>query len=194
MLGREENGKKVMKLIVMGLVMLATAMTRGREEAPGQTDRSPIGQNQMMTTTVADVTGEEEASTVELSVPGESDELGESSERAQPARTPGPGEWQVACELKTGAAVVFDRRSLRGVGAMTLVRWAAPGDPRANQPVYTALVSCGEKSIEATWPGKRSDTRAGTCGRHLVDAVCEAVVHLRHATPRASSAHLPDGE
>jgi hypothetical protein len=88
--------------------------------------------------------------------------------------TPPPvaGEWQVACELKSGAALIFDRRSVRELGAVTLVRWAAPSDPRTQDQVFTALVSCREKTIEAAWPGKRSETRAGTCGRRLVEAVC----------------------
>ena len=46
--------------------------------------------------------------------------------------------------------------------------------PSSDDTIYTAVADCRAKSIEATWPGKRSETRAGTCGRHLVDAVCAA--------------------
>jgi hypothetical protein len=183
-----------MKPIVLGLVMLATGMGRergrdGQNGAPVDAGRSYASESQLMTTTVADVTGAAESDSVEVTVP---DEPGDEDEPSS-VRSPGLGDWRVACELKTGASVIFDRGSLRVVGSMTLVRWAAPGDPRANQPIYTALISCGEKTIEATWPGKRSDTRAGTCGRHLVESVCEAAEEGRQPA-RASSSRLHDAE
>jgi len=55
-----------------------------------------------------------------------------------------------------------------------LFRWAPTGGvtPTGDDTIYTAVADCHEKSIEASWPGKRSETRAGTCGRHLVEAVC----------------------
>jgi hypothetical protein len=162
-----------MKLIV-GLVMLAAAMGRGREARVSDLDRAPGGDSRLMTTEVADVTA-----TVEVGA-GQADESDQMS-RPPPAAT----DWQIACELKSGASVMFDRRSLRALGPMTLVRWAAPGDPRASEAVYTALVSCGEKSIEATWPGKRTGTRAGTCGRRLVEAVCEAAATFHPPTNAA---------
>ena len=60
------------------------------------------------------------------------------------------------------------------MGGGTLFRWAPTGGvvPGADDTIYTAVADCHAKSIEASWPGKRSETRAGTCGRHLVDAVC----------------------
>jgi hypothetical protein len=69
---------------------------------------------------------------------------------------------------------VFDRQSVREMGGGTLFRWAPTGGvvPNADDTIYTAVADCREKSIEASWPGKRSETRAGTCGRHLVEAVC----------------------
>ena len=85
-----------------------------------------------------------------------------------------PGEWDVACEREAGDRLVFDRDSVREMGGGTLFRWAPTGGitPSADDTIYTAVADCHEKSIEASWPGKRSETRAGTCGRHLVEAVC----------------------
>jgi hypothetical protein len=85
-----------------------------------------------------------------------------------------PGEWDIACEREAGDRLVFDRDSVREMGGGTLFRWAPTGGivPNADDTIYTAVADCREKSIEASWPGKRSETRAGTCGRHLVDAVC----------------------
>ena len=84
------------------------------------------------------------------------------------------GDWDVACEREAGDRLVFDRESVREMGGGTLFRWAPTGGiaPGAEDTIYTAVADCHEKSIEASWPGKRSETRAGTCGRHLVDAVC----------------------
>jgi hypothetical protein len=85
-----------------------------------------------------------------------------------------PGAWDVACEREAGDRLVFDRDSVREMGGGTLFRWAPTGGivPNADDTIYTAVADCRQKSIEASWPGKRSETRAGTCGRHLVDAVC----------------------
>ncbi len=85
-----------------------------------------------------------------------------------------PGAWNVACEREAGDRLVFDRDSVREMGGGTLFRWAPTGGiaPSADDTIYTAVADCHEKSIEASWPGKRSETRAGTCGRHLVEAVC----------------------
>jgi len=85
------------------------------------------------------------------------------------------GAWDLACESKRGNHLVFDRESIREIGSTTLFRWAAAdGAPESEAAVYTAVADCRAKSIEARWPGKRTATRAGTCGRHLVDAVCAA--------------------
>ena len=85
-----------------------------------------------------------------------------------------PGAWDVACEREAGDRLVFDRDSVREMGGGTLFRWAPTGGvtPTGDDTIYTAVADCHEKSIEASWPGKRSETRAGTCGRHLVEAVC----------------------
>jgi hypothetical protein len=86
----------------------------------------------------------------------------------------GEGAWDVACERKRGSHLLFDRQSVRELGGTTLFRWApADGEaPVAGAVVYTAVADCRAKSIEARWPGKRTQTRAGTCGRHMVEAVC----------------------
>ncbi|HXU03053.1 MAG TPA: hypothetical protein VN903_18940 [Polyangia bacterium] len=88
------------------------------------------------------------------------------------------GSWDLACESKRGNHMVFDRDSIREIGSTTLFRWAAAdGAPESEDAVYTAVADCHAKSIEAHWPGKRTVTRAGTCGRHLVDAVCAVRAH-----------------
>ena len=86
------------------------------------------------------------------------------------------GEWDIACEREAGDRLVFDRASVREMGSGTLFRWAPTGGvaPGADDTIYTAVADCDEKSLEASWPGRRTETRAGTCGRHLVDAVCAA--------------------
>jgi hypothetical protein len=62
------------------------------------------------------------------------------------------------------------------MGGATLFRWAPTGGvvPSADDTIYTAVADCRGKTLEASWPGKRSETHAGTCGRYLVDAVCDA--------------------
>ena len=86
------------------------------------------------------------------------------------------GEWDIACEREAGDRLVFDRASVREMGDTTLFRWAPTGGvaPNTDDTIYTAVADCRGKSIEASWPGRRSETRAGTCGRHLVEAVCAA--------------------
>jgi len=85
-----------------------------------------------------------------------------------------PGNWDVACVREQGDRLVFDRGSVREMGSETLFRWA-PTDgaaPASDDTIYTALADCHGKTIEATWPGKRTETRDGTCGRHLIEAAC----------------------
>jgi hypothetical protein len=86
------------------------------------------------------------------------------------------GQWQIACEIKSGSALVFDRTSLREYGTVTLFRWSAPHTRVAGpgEQIFTAVVNCREKTIEAAWPGRSRATYAGTCGRGLVEAVCAA--------------------
>jgi hypothetical protein len=94
-----------------------------------------------------------------------------SSDSSLPA-----GHWEIACEIKNGSALVFDRASLRDYGPMTLFRWSAPPArvARPGDRIFTAVVNCREKTIEAAWPGRSRETYAGTCGRGLLEAVCAA--------------------
>jgi len=87
-----------------------------------------------------------------------------------------PGDWDVAWTRKRGNQLVFDRESVRELGNGTLFRWSAPRGtmPDAEDAIYTAVADCRSKSVEASWPGPRTQTRTGTCGRYLVDAVCSA--------------------
>jgi hypothetical protein len=96
-----------------------------------------------------------------------------------------PGDWDVACERGEGNRLMFDRDSVRELGGATLFRWApvAGAAPQADGVIYTAVADCREKSVEASWPGKRRETRSGTCGRFLVDAVCSARSVEKSAKP-----------
>jgi hypothetical protein len=87
-----------------------------------------------------------------------------------------PGDWDVACTRRRGNRLVFDRESVRELGGATLFRWAAPRGamPADDDAIYTGVADCRSKSVEASWPGKRTQTRSGTCGRYLVEAVCAA--------------------
>ena len=100
-----------------------------------------------------------------------------------------PGDWDVACEREAGDRLVFDRESVRALGGETLFRWAPTGGeaPSSDDTIYTALADCRGKTIEASWPGKRTDTRAGTCGRHLIEAVCGGRATKRRPAPRGSA-------
>jgi len=131
-------------------------------------------------TVAAQTTGAPASSSVDVSVP--SSDL--SSDLSSDVSS--GGQWQIACEIKTGSALVFDRASLREYGTVTLFRWSAPRSRIAGpgDEIYTAVVNCREKTIEAAWPGRRRETYAGTCGRGLVEAVCAASEQAT-ATPSA---------
>jgi len=96
-----------------------------------------------------------------------------------------PGDWDVACVREQGDRLVFDRESVREVGGATLFRWAPTGGsaPASDDTIYTALADCSGKTIEASWPGKRTETRDGTCGRHLIEAACAVRAAQAPATP-----------
>ena len=103
---------------------------------------------------------------------------GDQADAAMSSQSQVEGSWDLACESKRGNHMVFDRDSIREIGSATLFRWAAADSaPESEDAVYTAVADCHAKSIEAHWPGKRTATRAGTCGRHLVEAVCAARAH-----------------
>ena len=106
---------------------------------------------------------------IEAEIEIAAEELGASATLA-------PGAWELGCRIKSGSALLFDRASLRGQGGVTLFRWSAPrfSVPSVDEPIYTGVANCTEKTIEPSWPGKSRETRAGTCGRGLVEAVCAA--------------------
>ena len=88
---------------------------------------------------------------------------------------------------------MFDRASLRDYGAVTLFRWSAPRARVAipGDQIFTALVDCREKTIEAAWPGRRRETYVGTCGRGLVEAVCAASEQASSAGTTDRRGHAP---
>jgi hypothetical protein len=164
-----------MWIAVMGLMMLTGAVVR--EQGQGFDDygwrRGQGGQ-------AADENSSGGAVTVIAGPPMGTVSMGGGDEADASVSTQSQidGSWDLACESKRGNHMVFDRDSIREIGDATLFRWAAAGSaPESEDAVYTAVADCHAKSIEAHWPGKRTATRAGTCGRHLVEAVCAARVH-----------------
>jgi hypothetical protein len=157
-----------MWIAVMGLMMLTGAVVR--EQGQGFDDFGWRGQG-----------GQESsgaAVTVIAGPPVVSMSGGDEADASMSTSSQVEGSWDLACESKRGNHMVFDRDSIRELGGTTLFRWAAAGSaPESEDAVYTAVADCHAKSIEAHWPGKRTVTRAGTCGRHLVDAVCAARAH-----------------
>ena len=157
-----------MWIVVTGLMMLAGAVVR--EQGKGFDDFGWRGGDQAAAASESD---SGPAVTVIAGPPVGTVSMkgGDEAESSMSVE----GAWDVACESKRGHRMVFDRDSIREIGSTTLFRWAAAeGAPESEDAVYTAVADCRAKSIEAHWPGKRTATRAGTCGRHLVDAVCAA--------------------
>jgi hypothetical protein len=162
-----------MWIVVTGLMMLAGGLVR--EQGQGIDDngwrrgeQTAVSSNEAAAVTV--IAGPP-VGTVSMSG-------GDEAEASMSTQSPVEGAWDVACESKRGHRMVFDRDSIREIGSTTLFRWAAAdGAPESEDAVYTAVADCSAKSIEAHWPGKRTATRAGTCGRHLVEAVCAARAH-----------------
>lgn len=180
-----------MKAVVVGVFALASALVREREDAVRDWNARAEESQSFAMPRVADgdVGGEPTVATANddgqvASVVGQTSMVSSSSsEEAATASgdessddASSGGQWQIACEIKTGSALVFDRASLREYGTMTLFRWSAPRTRIAGpgDEIFTAVVNCREKTIEAAWPGRRRDTYAGTCGRGLVEAVCAA--------------------
>ena len=164
-----------MWIAVMGLMMLAGALVR--ERGQGFDDFGWRGGEQTATSNGSDngtaVTVIAGPPVGMVSMSG-----GDEAEASISTQAPVDGAWDVACESKRGHRMVFDRDSIREIGSTTLFRWAAAeGAPESEDAVFTAVADCHAKSIEAHWPGKRTATRAGTCGRHLVEAVCAARAH-----------------
>jgi hypothetical protein len=173
-----------MKSVVTGLMMLAGSVVR--EKGQGFDDfgwrremqRAREAQ-QIESATPQAAAGSEVDSTVMVADPpiGTVDAADAPLTSAEAGgQSIAPGDWEVACERGEGNRLMFDRASVRELGGATLFRWApvAGAGPQADGVIYTAVADCREKSVEASWPGKRRETRAGTCGRFLVDAVCSA--------------------
>jgi hypothetical protein len=175
-----------MNSMVVGVLALASALVRERGEMLGDwTARTPDSYPVVLPQTLA---GDAEAgaevgaaptNTVMSGGAGTTDGTNESSTGSAVASSDASspaGQWEIACEIKSGSALVFDRGSLREYGTVTLVRWSAPRTRLAapGDQIFTAVVNCREKTIEAAWPGRNRETRAGTCGRGLVEAVCAA--------------------
>lgn len=165
-----------MWIAVMGLMMLTGAVVR--EQGQGFDDfgwRQGVEQtaNESSGEAVVTVIAGPPVGTVSMSGGDEAD-----ASMTQSQQSSIEGSWDLACESKRGNHMVFDRDSIREIGDATLFRWAAAERaPESDDAVFTAVADCHAKSIEAHWPGKRTVTRAGTCGRHLVDAVCAARSH-----------------
>ncbi len=186
-----------MKAMVVGVFALASALVREREDAfhewnvrgaesqafvmpqVADGDVGNVGQVGDATTVARAASVGAEAgdlgATNGVSPASSDDTQGDSGEASSDSSSAG-AEWQIACEIKSGSALVFDRASLREYGTMTLFRWSAPHARMAGpgDEIFTAVVNCREKTIEAAWPGRRRETYAGTCGRGLVEAVCAA--------------------
>ena len=166
-----------MWIVVMGLMMLTGAVVREQGQGfddfgwrRGQGGEQAAVQSSSGEAAVTVIAGPP-VGTVSMSGGDQADATMSSQSQVE-------GSWDLACESKRGNHMVFDRDSIREIGDATLFRWAAAERaPESDDAVFTAVADCHAKSIEAHWPGKRTATRAGTCGRHLVDAVCAARAH-----------------
>jgi hypothetical protein len=175
-----------MNVMVVGVLVLASALVRERGEMvrdwqsrvternaatlPRVVEDGAVGEVGVAPTEV--VESETLETVLSSEIPGEPSASGDASSSSSSPL----GQWEIACEIKSGNALTFDRASLREIGPVTLVRWSAPQTRMAGpgDQIFTAVVNCREKSIEAAWPGRSRETRAGTCGRGLVEAVCAA--------------------
>ena len=179
-----------MKAVVVGVFALASALVREREDAvrdwsaraeESQSFAMPrvadgdVGGEPTVATATDDGQSANVGQTSMVSSSSPEDAASVSGDESSDDASAG-GQWQIACEIKTGSALVFDRASLREYGTMTLFRWSAPRTRIAGpgDQIFTAVVNCREKTIEAAWPGRRRETYAGTCGRGMVEAVCAA--------------------
>ena len=187
-----------MKAVVVGVFALASALVREREDAVRNWNARAEESQSFAMPRVADGDVGGEPTVATANDDGQSADVGQTSmvsssspddavsasgdESADDASA--GGQWQIACEIKTGSALVFDRASLREYGTVTLFRWSAPRTRIAGpgDQIFTAVVNCREKTIEAAWPGRRRETYVGTCGRGLVEAVC-AASEQANATP-----------
>jgi hypothetical protein len=180
-----------MKAMLVAVVALASSL--GREPGEAVRDRPAWVEEAAAAVVLPRMEDDDDAGGDLASVlapeMGAEEAAGESADESGDASSP-RGQWEIACEIKNGSALVFDRASLRDYGAVTLFRWSAPRArvAIAGDQIFTALVDCREKTIEAAWPGRRRETYAGTCGRGLVEAVCAASEQASAAPGRA---HAP---
>jgi len=200
-----------MKSFVLGLAAFASSVVPGRDGIDGDWHARLAGQRQVVLPRggAANVAAEPTAGS---KTEGEVDQQAEyqpeaevqaeieiAAEEEGASATLAPGSWELGCRIKSGNALLFDRASLRGYGSVTLFRWAAPhfSVPSIDEPIYTGVVNCREKTIEPSWPGKSRETRSGTCGRGLVDAVCaaaeraDAAAHGHRPTTSDRQSHAP---
>jgi hypothetical protein len=160
-----------MWIVVMGLMMLTGAVVR---EQGQRFDDFGWRRGEQTAAAATSANGDAGAAVTVIAGPPVMSG-GDDAEASASVGSSVDGAWDLACESKRGNHLVFDRDSIREIGSTTLFRWAATESaPESEDAVYTAVADCRAKSIEAHWPGKRTATRAGTCGRHLVDAVCAA--------------------
>jgi hypothetical protein len=176
--------------VVVGVFALASALVREREDAVRDWNARAEESQSFAMPRVADGDVGGEPTVATANDDGQTANVGQTSMVSSSSSEAGAtasgdessddasagGQWQIACEIKSGSALVFDRASLREYGTMTLFRWSAPRARIAGpgDQIFTAVVNCREKTIEAAWPGRRRETYAGTCGRGLVEAVCAA--------------------
>src|SRR5689334_1717614 len=149
-----------MKAVVVGVFALASALVREREDAvrdwnaraeesqafamPRVADGDVGGGPTVATAGSSNAEGQPanvtQTSMVSSSSPEDVSTASgdESSDDASAG-----GQWQIACEIKTGSALVFDRASLREYGTMTLFRWSAPRTRIAGpgDQIFTAVVN-----------------------------------------------------
>jgi hypothetical protein len=179
-----------MKSVVTGLMMLAGSVVRekgqGFDDFGWRREVQRARDAQVESATATGNLGDDSVIVVAgppIGTAGPADAALVSVERVDV--TVAPGDWDVACERQQGNRLVFDRSSVRDLGGATLFRWAPVegAAPEADAVIYTAVADCREKSVEASWPGKRRETRSGTCGRYLVDAVCSARTAVRTPKP-----------
>ncbi|HEY5088936.1 MAG TPA: hypothetical protein VIK30_03155 [Polyangia bacterium] len=175
-----------MKSVVTGLMMLAGAVVRdkgqGFDDFGWRREVQRAREAQVEAATPQGAAGVDDDTTVmvvagpPIGTSGATDGALVSVSIEETDATVAPGDWGVACERTQGNRLVFDRGSVRDLGGATLFRWAPVegAAPQADAVIYTGVADCREKSVEASWPGKRRETRSGTCGRYLVDAVCSA--------------------
>jgi len=172
------DGELLMKAMVVGILALGSALAREPEDAIR--DR-PVRDDATSSVVLPRLVDDDDAGgdlasvlAPEIGV-AQGDHGRDGFDGANDAASAST-QWEIACEIKSGSALVFDRASLRDYGPVTLFRWSAPRTRIASpgDQVFTAVVNCREKTIEASWPGRRRETYAGTCGRGLVEAVCAA--------------------